>query len=230
MKKILTAAIAVLSLNSFANTVYLDSSRVDLGANQATLEKTASTPETVNLKVTVPTKIERCDEVDMRVQRTTVTSGARCGYETVVVSCNGYDTGYYPNTRPRYRAPRTGRVSRRGSRYNPPVGGRTSVYAGRRYRNGGFNRHTCVRTIAKTCTVNEIYCSNPQYVTVDKVKNFKLFFNRFNKEASIKFSLDQENNLELKVLNIKSSCLKTKVFVNGSEKTGAEIKLKRRCR
>jgi hypothetical protein len=227
MKKMLAAAIAILSLNSFANTVYLDSGSVDLGSNEATLEKTASTPSSVNLTVTVPTEIERCDEADMRVHRTTVTSGARCGYDTVRTRCGGY----YPTTNyPRYRTPRRGPRGPRGPRYNPPRGGRTSVYAGRRYRNGSYNTNTCLRNVARTCTVNERYCSNPQYVTVDKIKSFKLSFEKFNKDASIKFSLDQRNNLELEVLNIRSKCIKKKVFTNGSEKTGAELKLKRRCR
>lgn len=226
MKKLISAFLMILSSQLLANTVYLDSAQVDLGANEATLEKTLNTPSVVNLTVAVPTEVERCAPEDMRVRRTTITSGARCGYETVRTFCGGINRGgYYPGTYP--RVPR-----RRGPRYNPPRrrGLRGSVYAGRRYRNGGFINNTCVRSIARTCTVNERYCSNPQYDTVNKAKNFKLSFVKFNKEASIKFSLNQFNTLELDVLNIKSSCVKKKVFVKGSEKVGAELKLKRRCR
>jgi len=88
----------------------------------------------------------------------------------------------------------------------------------------------CTTTVARTCTVSERYCSNPQYVTVDKIKNFNLQFDKFNKNASIAFSLDQNNNLELDVLNINESCVKKTIYGNDGVTTGAKLKLKRRCR
>lgn len=214
MKKLIAAAIAIMSLNSFANTVYLDSANVDLGSNTATLVKTQTSPSVVNLKVTVPTTVERCEEADMRVRTRLVTSGARCGYDTISYRCGGVYTG------PRYnpRGPR-----RRGPR------GRVSIPAGRRYNPARAN--ICYRTVARTCSVSERYCVNPQYVTVDKVKNFELTFAKFyNNEATINFSLDQNQNLTLEMADISPSCVKKKVYKSGGVVTGARLKLKRSCR
>jgi hypothetical protein len=224
MKKLLTIAMAALSVGAFANTVYLDSDSVDLGSNQATLEKTSQTPTSVNLVVTVPTQIERCDDADMRVERRTITSGARCGYDTVRTFCGGgYGRVGYP-TGPRYNPRRTRVGGRRGGR----VSGGIIISAGTRYNP--IMDNMCTTTVARTCTVSERYCSNPQYVTVDKIKNFNLQFDKFNKNASIAFSLDQNNNLELDVLNINESCVKKTIYGNDGVTTGAKLKLKRRCR
>ncbi len=225
MKKLLTIALTALSVGAFANTVYLDNASVDLGSNQATLEKTSQTPTSVNLVVTVPTQIERCEPADMRVENRVITSGARCGYDTIRTYCGGGFGGIgHPGIG--YNPPRVG--VRIGGGRGRGRGGRVVIPAGRRYNP--IRNNSCLRTVARTCTVSERYCVNPQYVTVDKVKNFTLQFDKFNKDASIAFSLDQNNKLELDVLNMEASCIKKTVYGNDGVTTGAKLKLRRRCR
>ncbi len=217
MKKLLILSLALVSMGALANTVYLNGSSVEVGSNAATLEKTANTPANVTLNLVVPTSVERCDDADMRTRRTTVTNGPLCGYDSVAYRCNG---GYYGSGRvgPRYNPPRRGPRGPRGGRV---------VYAGRRYNRNNL----CYRTVARSCVTERRYCANPQYVTVDKLKSFNLSFSKFSKDASIAFSLDQNQNLELEVLGMNDSCVKKTIYVSDSgEKTGAKLKLKRRCR
>ena len=218
MKKLLTLSLAIASIGAFANTVYLNGSSVEVGSNAATLEKTANTPSNVTLNLVVPTSVERCDDADMRTRRTRVTNGPLCGYDSVAYRCSG---GYYGSGRvgPRYNPPR------RGGPRGPRNGG---GYYGRRHGN---RAGLCYRTVARSCVTERSYCANPQYVTIDKLKSFKLSFSKFSKDASIAFSLDQNQSLELEVLGMNDSCVKKTVYVNDSgEKTGAKLKLKRKCR
>ena len=230
MKKLLFVLTALTSLASFASpNVFLDSSFVTVDSNPATLVKTRNTPSNVTLSVRVPTTIERCDDQDMRTRYVTVTSASECGTDRVRVNC-GYGNGGYGNGG--YNTP-----VRRGRNYNPPGGvrrgsrggrGRVSIPAGRRYNH--YNNNSCTEEIARTCQVPRRYCSNPFYVTVDKVKSFELSFDKFRKAATIEFSLDQNQNLELDVVSERVSCIAKTIYGNNGVKTGAKIKLKRRCR
>jgi hypothetical protein len=227
MKKLIIALTALTSLASFASpNVYLDGSRVVVDSNPSTLIKTVNTPSNVTLAVRVPTTIERCEDRDMRRRYVTVTSASECGTERIRTSC-GYGRGGYGNGG--MNVP-----TRRGGNYNPPSrngrrGSRVSVPAGRRY-NTARSINTCFETVARTCKVSRSYCSNPFYVTVDKIKSFDLSFDRFRKAATIEFSLDQNQNLELDVTSERSSCISQTIYNKNGVKTGAKIKLKRRCR
>lgn len=220
MKTLILALTALVSMSTFASpNVYLNGSYVNVDSNPATLIKTHNTPSSVNLSVNIPTTVERCDEQDMRTRYVTVTSGAQCGYDSVRYLCGG-----------RYSTP-----TRRGSSYNPPRGGRgssrgrVSIPAGRRYNPVHANNY-CYRNVARTCSVAKRYCSNPYYVTVDKVKNFNLTFSKFSKTATIEFALDQDYNLDLDVISEPQSCVTKTIYGSNGVKTGAKIKLKRRCR
>lgn len=223
MKKIILMAMSIVSLGAFAQTVYLDGSNVNVDTNPAILVKTSTTPNYVTLNVKVPTTVERCEEADMRVSYDMVTDGARCGYDTIRRNCGG---GYYPGrVGPSYNPPRRGIRIGVGVRVGR---GRVSIPAGRVY-NGGY-MNDCSETVARTCRVETRYCSKPYSVTVDMYKTFNLEFLKFNEDASIDFSLDQNYNLKLDVLNMSDSCLKTTIYGDNGVKTGAKIKLKSRCR
>lgn len=229
MKKILAALIAMASVNAFSQVIYLDQTDVVLGGSGATLIKTDVTPSNVTLRVTVPTTVERCNSYDY----ITVTDGARCGYDEVPRYCRGgsYGGGY-------------GTPTRRGPNYNPPRGGSynpnrrgprpgTSIPAGRRYNpnraNGGYYGGTSIcgyDSVPRTCSV----CANPYYETVQVQKAFDLTFERFTRDATIQFSLDQYGNLVLDVTGVSSGCVKKTVYGSGTNITGAKLKLKRSCR
>jgi hypothetical protein len=237
MKKLLFVLTTLTSLATFASpNVFLDSSFVTVDSNPATLVKTKNTPSNVTLSVRVPTTIERCDDQDMRTRYVTVTSASECGTDRIRVNCGfgngGFGNGHYGNGG--FNTP-----IRRGGNYNPPGGvrrgprggsgrGRVSIPAGRRYNH--YNNNSCVEEIARTCQVARRYCSNPFYVTVDKVKSFELSFDKFRKAATIEFSLDQNQNLELDVVSESVSCIAKTIYGDNGVKTGAKIKLKRRCR
>lgn len=230
MKKILAALIALASVNAFSQVIYLDSTEVYVGGNNATLVKTDMTPGNVTLRVSVPTTFERCNPGDY----ITVTDGVRCGYDEVARYCRG--GGYYGTTPyrtgPNYRPPRT------GPNYRPPrtTGPRpgTSIPAGRRYNprhdnRGGVYVGTSVcgyDKVPRTCSV----CANPYYETVNVEKAFDLTFDRFTKDATIEFSLDQYGNLVLDVMGVASNCVKKTIYGSGKNITGAKLKLKRSCR
>lgn len=237
MKKILMALIATASVNAFSQDIYLDQTDVVLGGSGATLIKTDVTPSNVTLRVTIPTTIERCNSNDY----ITVTGGTRCGYDKIPRYCRGgsYGGGY-------------GIPTRRGPNYNPSRGGGytprrgTSIPAGRRYNpnhangRGGFGGYyggsyggtyggtmTCgYDSIPRTCSV----CANPYYETVQIQKAFNLTFDRFTKDATIQFSLDQYGNLVLDVTGVSPGCVKKTIYGSGKNITGAKIKLKRSCR
>ena len=233
MKKLFSTLIALVSVSAFAqNVVYLDSTDIDLGTNAATLVKTPMTPNMVTLNLVVPTQVKRCDPGDYM----TVTSGAQCGYDSVARRCGGrYGGGYggYGTPRrtgPNYRPPRTGGGNRprrgtsipAGRRYNPARGGMSGgSYGYPSSYNCGYDQ------VPRTCSV----CRNPYYVTVDMRKTFDIQFERFNKDATIEFSLDQYSNLVLNITGISPRCIKKTIYTGtNNEKTGAKIKLKRSCR
>jgi hypothetical protein len=231
MKILLFALTALTSLATIASpNIDLNSSYVTVNSNPATLIKTRNTPNNVALSVRVPTTIERCEDQDMRTRYVTVTSASECGTDRIRVNC-GFGNGHYGNGG--FNTP-----VRRGRNYNPPGGrrgsraggrGRLSIPAGRRY-NPMNNNNSCTEEIARTCQVTRRYCSNPYYVTVDKVKSFELSFDKFRKAATIEFSLDQNQNLELDVVSESVSCIAKTIYGDNGVKTGAKIKLKRRCR
>lgn len=225
MKKLLAALIALVSLNAFSQVVYLDTTSVNLDSTGATLIKTSATPYNVTLNLIVPTTVERCEPRDM----VTGTNAARCGTYTESYNCGGFGTGPYRRG-PNYNPPR------RGPNYRPPgtTGPRrgTSIPAGRRYnprndnRGGYYGTNICYREVPRTCT----YCINPYYVTVDMPKTFDLTFDRFNRDATIEFNLDQHGNLILDVAGVAPGCVKKTIYGSGKNITGAKLKLKRSCR
>jgi hypothetical protein len=222
MKKILTALIAMTSLSAFSQVVYLDSGVVDLQGNSATLVKTAATPTTVDLKLTVPTTLERCNPMDF----IRVTDGVRCGFDSVPRFCGGYGHPHGPVV----VGPR---VVVTPGRPGPRPG---SVPAGRRVRvgvgvgvgyPGTYGPNYCgYDQVPRTCNI----CVRPYYETVDMAKSFKLQFEKFNQEATIEFALDQNYNLVLDVKGVSPSCVKTVIYGKNGTKTGAKITMKRGCR
>lgn len=228
MKKILAALIALASVNAFSQVIYLDTTSVVLGGNNATLIKTGSTPSNVTLRVSVPTTFERCNPGSY----VTMTDGARCGYDEVPRYCRG--GGVYrggPVRRgPNYRPPRTG-PNYRPPRSTPRRG--VSIPAGRRYNPHRANTGVYVGTticgydsVPRTCSV----CTSPYYETVNVEKSFDLTFSKFTRDATIEFSLDQYGNLILDVMGVAPGCVKKTVYGSGKNITGAKLKLKRSCR
>lgn len=219
MKKILIAMVAMMSLSAFSQVVYLDSTSVNLNSTGGTLIKTDMTPGKVTLNLMVPTSVERCDPRDM----ITGANAARCGTDTQYYNCGGrigIGGRYHPGRgRPIYTTP-----------IRPRPGRRVSVPAGRRYNPANDNRlHInlqCYREVARVCT----YCVNPYYVTVDMPKTFDLTFDRFNRDATIEFNLDQHGNLILDVTGVAPGCVKKVIYGGGKNLTGAKLKLKRSCR
>lgn len=232
MKKFLAALVALTSVSAFSQVIYLDQTDIELGGNTATLIKTSTTPKNITLRVTVPTTVERCNSYDY----VRVTDGAQCGYDEVPRYCRGggsYGGRYGIPTRrgPNYNPPR------RGGAYNPRRGSTprrgTSIPAGRRYdprrSTGGLFGGTSIcsyDSVPRTCSV----CRSPYYETVQVQKAFNLTFDRFNKDATIHFSLSQYGNLVLNVTGVSPRCIKKTIYGSGKNITGAKVKLKRSCR
>jgi hypothetical protein len=216
----LMALVALLITSAFANDyVVLDGPSVRLDSSVATLEKNHYTPSVVNLMVPVIHTVEMCDPRDERTER---------------YACDETDTYYDPYC---YGGGRIGGPigprGPRGPRYNPPrprggvVRGRPTgrVIVRSRPINSGCWR---TRVIRRTCT--RTICTNPY--TIDEVRNqnFALSFENYNKDAILNFSLDQYGNLTLMPTTISAACTVLTKFGEGSNVTGAKLKLKRRCR
>jgi hypothetical protein len=218
----LMALVALLITSAFANDyVVLDSSRVELESSVATLEKNHYTPSVVNLSVPVVHRIDMCDPRDERTER---------------YSCDETDTYYDPYC---YGGPIGGGIGYprgpRGPRYNPPrTSGRVVVRGGTRtgrviVRSRPVERG-CWRTrvIRRTCT--RTICTNPYTIDEVRTQNFELSFENYTKDAILNFSLDQYGNLTLLPTTISAGCTVLTKYGEGSNVTGAKLKLKRRCR
>lgn len=223
MKRLLL--IALMALGVSANDyVVLEGNTVTLNSSSASLEKTAYTPNSINLVVPVTYTREMCDPRDERIQR---------------YDCSETDTYYDPLCyggpigHPRH--PRGGVVVR-GPRYNPPgtggtVGrsrrtGRVVVRTGRSHRTDMGCWRT--RVIPRTCT--RTICSNPYYVDDVVSQNFTLTLENYTRNDVLNFSLDQYGNLTLLPTRVSAGCTVLTKYGSGSNVTGAKLKLKRSCR
>tara|TARA_B100001971_G_scaffold129103_1_gene119013 strand:- start:58815 stop:59483 length:669 start_codon:yes stop_codon:yes gene_type:complete len=216
--------VALFAIGASANDyVVLEGNSVRLESSTASLEKTAYTPNSINLIVPVTYTREMCEPRDERRERYDC-SETDTYYDPY---CYGGPIGY-----PRH--PRGGGVVVRGPRYNPPGGtvgrsrttGRVVVRTGRSHRvDTGCWR---TRRIPRTCT--RTICTNPYYVDDVVSKNFTLTFDNYNRNDVLNFSLDQYGNLTLMPTRISAGCTVLTKYGSGSDVTGAKLKLKRSCR
>jgi len=216
MKKLLIALVSIASLasiNSFAQT--LDAAFVTIDGNPAVLQKTEQTPKSVTLQVKVPTQVKRCNPEDYAYRE--VRGIIR--YESVPrVVCNGgYQNG----------GPRNGGVVVRRHPSNP----RHQNPRHQNPRNHPQHRrnscHTVYQEVPVYGMITEKYCVAPYYATVNVDKTFQLKFNKFQRAASILFSLDEYDNAEVTVSDMPEDCVKIKIYNN---KRAAKLTLKRSCR